>query len=249
MPCHDIYQSDRARRIAALEIESSAARHEALNRLDLCQMELMLLGEEVKENAELDGQRIVVISRELNAIAVALDRFKAIFAERDGPKVVSVSDVIGEAVAALGDKFEKLGVEIVIVGGDLTLEIDLEALRAVFIQLLVNSFDAFQRARRGEGREIRIDATMVTQSRCYVIYRDNGPGIDTDRLGIRRTTSHALVSDQIFSPGVSSSGAPGFGLTIAKRLLEGLGGSIGLVPSSAVGVQFKLDLPVTSMSR
>lgn len=248
MACDDFYEFDRAVLITTLEV-GSAVRHETLNRLELCQMELLLLRGELKGSAEIYGQRIEAISREISAIAAALNRFRSISGTRSKPTVVAMANVFDEAVAALGrSEFEKVGVEIVIDGGDLKLEIDSEALRAAFIQLLINSLGGFRRARQRGGFEIRVSAARVSQTGCQIIYRDNGPGIDTAQLGIQRNSSHALVSDQVFSPSASSSGAPDFGLWIAKMLLEGLGGDIALIPSSD-GVQFKLELPVTSTPR
>ena len=226
----------------------SAVRHEALNRLDLCQMELLNLSDELQGDDESCRQRIDDLSRELRAIAAALDRFSVLPVRRVEPRTVVVTDVLDEAVAALEDRFEMAGVEVVVTGGDMALEVYSDALWTVFLQLFLNSLSSFRQAGYRKGGEIQVHASRAPQTTCQIIYSDDGPGIDLARLGIPRDSPHALVSDRIFSPRVSGSGGMGIGLTIAKGLMEGLGGRITLV-AARVGVVFELELPTISTSR
>lgn len=244
MPCPD-GEIDKARLIAAVEA-GSAARHEILNRLDLCQMQLSSLSNELKRDGEPHEERIEAIGEELRAIAAALDHFRPVSAMRpEKPRLFVFSALIDEAVADLQRECEELGVEIVLTGENPTLELIQTAARFAFFQLLRNSLDGFQRARRQGKREICIKVSRAAQNRCQILFRDNGPGIETGKLDLPPDASPSAVSARIFEPGVSTSGASGFGLSIAKRLLEGLDGSIVFL-SSPKGTQFEIGLPIAT---
>lgn len=92
-----------------------------------------------------------------------------------------------------------------------------------------NSLDALA----GRGGSIRIRARRDSD-RVVVTIRDTGPGVAPE------------VRDRIFEAGVSSkAGGWGVGLTLSRRIIEGLhGGRIELVESGGEGAAFEVKLPV-----
>lgn len=244
MACPDWDEIDKALLFTAVEA-GAAARHEGLNRLELCQMQLLDLSAELARDGQSYRERIEAISNELRAVGLALEHLKiALNCRRERPRPLAFSDLFDEAAAGLRRKGDGLGVEIVLTGANPTLELTPGAARAVFFQLLCNSLDAFRRVRRQRNGEIYIKVSRVGKNRCRILFCDNGPGIDVCKLGLAPDASPSAVSARIFEAGVSSSSASGFGLTIAKTLLEGLGGSITLL-SSPAGTQFEIELPMT----
>ena len=243
MPCPDWEKIETALLLTAVEA-CAAARHESLNRLELCQMQLLELSAELARDGKPYRERIEAISDELTALGLALGHLKvALNCRPERPRPLAFSALFDEAAAGLQRRTEELGVEIVLTGEDPTLELIPAAARAVFFQLLSNSLDAFRRAQRQGDGKIWIKVTRAAQNRCQILVLDNGPGIDATKLGLPREASLSVVSGRIFEAGVSSSDASGFGLPIAKKLLEGIGGSITLI-SSPAGTQFEIELPM-----
>lgn len=90
-----------------------------------------------------------------------------------------------------------------------------EALMQVLYVLVWNSLEWLEGLRK---KRIRIRIEAKGSEECRLIYQDNGPGIDKDKI------------DQIFAPGVTSKdGNRGMGLTVARDLLRREGGDIVLL--------------------
>ena len=111
------------------------------------------------------------------------------------------------------------------------LEVSDIHLRQVLTNLLKNAAEAL-----GEGGEIRIEtqAQMSVNGRKYlaITIADNGPGLPQ------------AVQDALFHPVISTKGGnhSGLGLSIVKKLVDEMGGTI-LCASGNAGTRFQLLLP------
>lgn len=119
------------------------------------------------------------------------------------------------------------------------IETDPTRLRQVLLNLLSN---AFKFTEQGE-ISLRVDCRQPDDRgpELYFSIRDTGIGIDADAV------------DQLFSPFSQADksttrryGGTGLGLTISKRLVELLGGTIGVRSTLHQGSEFWFTLPLTA---
>jgi signal transduction histidine kinase len=141
-----------------------------------------------------------------------------------------VSLVVEKAVAAV--KFHPDGRNVSItVGKSPPAEADIDArnLESAIYNLLLNACQAATRSTHVP--EVKVHLSEVDE-RIYVTILDNGPGIP------------ASVQRTLFDPFVTA-GKPngtGLGLTLARRVAEEHGGSVGLEKSNREGTIFTLSL-------
>ncbi|MFL5872321.1 MAG: ATP-binding protein [Solirubrobacterales bacterium] len=218
----------------------AAVRHEALNRLERCNLELMRLLSELDENREA-CRRLLVVSDELSALGRSLDNLRRPRVMRpDRLERMVLSEALSRTVETIQPRLK--GVQLDEIDTDLTVEGNPETLGRLFLELFMNSLDSFERARR-KRRSIRVAASVVSPTRCRILFQDNGAGIDFAGLEIPPGSSGDAVSERIFAFGVSSTGSLGFGLPMTQRLLGAGRGSIVFDPSPA-GAQFAIELPM-----
>jgi PAS domain S-box-containing protein len=149
-------------------------------------------------------------------------------------EAVSVAELIDEAWRVLGP---------VALGRNLTLHKNLAVaeavtadrgrLKQVLLNLLSNAIN-FNR----DGGEIGIRTQMMPTGHLRIEIADSGQGIAAARLPIifeafnRRGTAHGQV------------GGTGIGLIITRRLVDLMGGDVGVESELGVGTTFWVDLPV-----
>jgi len=141
-----------------------------------------------------------------------------------------VSLVVEKAVAAV--KFHPDGRNVSITAGKFPpaeADIDARNLESAIYNLLLNACQAA--ARSTHVPEVKVDLKEVDE-RIYLAVLDNGPGI---AASVRRT---------LFDPFVTAgkSNGTGLGLTLARRVAEEHGGSVGLEKSNREGTIFTLSL-------
>jgi len=150
---------------------------------------------------------------------------------RKSPHVhARVSLIVEKAVAAV--KFHPDGRNVSITVGKFPpteADIDARNLESAIYNLLLNACQAA--ARSTHVPAVKVHLTEVHEQ-IYVTISDNGPGIP------------ALVRRTLFDPFVTA-GKPngtGLGLTLARRVAEEHGGSVGLDKSNREGTAFTLSL-------
>ena len=141
-----------------------------------------------------------------------------------------VSLVVEKAVAAV--KFHPDGRNMSITAGKFPpaeADIDARNLESAIYNLLLNACQAA--ARSTHEPEVKVHLTEFDE-RIYLAVLDNGPGIT------------ASVRGTLFDPFVTSgkSNGTGLGLTLARRVAEEHGGSVGLEKSNREGTIFTLSL-------
>ena len=115
------------------------------------------------------------------------------------------------------------------------LEFDQERLRRVVINVVSNACEAM--AEHGESEHGRSSyllsvSTQVTEEKLEVVFRDNGPGIEPDKL------------EKIFEPLFSTkSFGVGLGLPIVRQIMEQHGGGIDITSDLGQGTTVSLWLP------
>lgn len=119
------------------------------------------------------------------------------------------------------------------------LETDGERLRTALVNLLANARQAVQ-AQNGRGTPDRAAAstagvTLVTrrlgERRVSIVVRDSGVGIAPDDL--------ARIFDPYFT---TRRAGTGLGLPIAKNIVDGLGGAIGVSSRPGAGTEVRIEL-------
>jgi signal transduction histidine kinase len=105
---------------------------------------------------------------------------------------------------------------------------DSERLRLALVNLLVNA----RHAVNGGGDAPVTLTTRADGSRVRITVADRGVGIAPDDL--------VHVFDPYFT---TKRGGTGLGLPIAKNIVEGLGGTIGVTSAAGRGTEIRIDLP------
>lgn len=107
-----------------------------------------------------------------------------------------------------------------------------EHLKQVLTNLIKNAVEALE---SGQTITINTEATVSVSGRkyCAIYIDDNGPGIPAD------------IKQNLFSPVISTKGCghSGLGLSIAKKLVDDMGGSIVCRSKIGKGTQFQILLP------
>jgi len=103
---------------------------------------------------------------------------------------------------------------------------DVELLKAVFLNVLLNAAQAMDGRGQIEVRGCRVDG------RCHIEIADTGPGVPED------------MRDTIFEPFITTkSRGGGLGLPIARRTVELHGGTLTLTCPPSGGTQVAIVLP------
>jgi signal transduction histidine kinase len=222
-------EDEHSRRLEEL---SASIAHEIRNPITAAKSLVQQMGEDPSsgENVEYAGVALEELERVERSISHLL-RFAR--DEEVELREVAIADVIESAIETFQDRVAQLGVEIrrdVDEAG--AMRGDPEKLRRVILNLLSNALDAFQEAGT-PGPRIEVTAgENLAGTDVWVRIRDNGPGIDRERL--RR----------IFDPFYTSKASgTGLGLAISKKLVDAHGGSLEAHSEGGVGTEFVLTFP------
>ncbi len=119
--------------------------------------------------------------------------------------------------------------------GDGTLECVAEEFNQVLTNLVQNAIEA---APSGTGR-VRVSGSVDSDALVLSVV-DNGPGIPAD------------VQARLFTPFFTTKGpgrGMGLGLTIARRVVQSLGGSLQVVSAPGAGAEFIVRVPLRQCRR
>ena len=111
-----------------------------------------------------------------------------------------------------------------------TIRTDPERLRIALVNMLVNA----RHAANGHSGGVVL-STRAVGERVQISVADKGAGIAPADL--------ARIFDPYFT---TKRGGTGLGLPIAKNIVEGLGGTIGVTSAPGSGTEVLIDLPLTS---
>ncbi|MBL8702009.1 MAG: histidine kinase [Alphaproteobacteria bacterium] len=148
---------------------------------------------------------------------------------------VAMKDVVAEAIAATSQLFKERAVrlEAALPDGLPLASVDHDQVMQVAINLLSN---AVKFSPEGSG-VVRVSLAAITDG-IELVVADNGPGIAPENLG--------QVFEKFRQFGDASTGKPqgtGLGLAICRRIIDHLGGTIGVTSRPGEGAAFRVVLP------
>ncbi|MFP7754678.1 ATP-binding protein [Thermodesulfobacteriota bacterium B35] len=109
---------------------------------------------------------------------------------------------------------------------------DADGLRQMFVNLMLNAFQAMS----GAG-VIRISSTVSAEGGVTIVFVDNGPGVEPE------------IADRIFDPFFTTRDVgegTGLGLSMVAGIVQEHGGSIALDRECATGARFIIRLPAAA---
>ena len=155
------------------------------------------------------------------------------------PKEIVFAEIVHSGLETLRERIDRSGVALrVDVDEAGTLVGDPEKLRRVVINLVGNALDAMTNAQvRRPAMEIQAGENLAG-TEVWLRVRDNGPGIEPDRI------------EQIWAPfHTSKSNGTGLGLPITRKVVETHGGSIEVEAPPGGGTEFRVVLPKAGLAR
>jgi len=233
--------------LTGLEI-AQATRHEAKDKIDNCQFILANLLNAKKDRIIDREDDLDELTRTLEEVKITLNKIKTATKPPVKVKQVESIRVIWEqAISALSGRLSNMDVSVRYIGKEPRIEVYPDWLRHAFLNLLLNSMDAFKRGGKKRGNIISLSVEKFPDdfSKIAMIYQDNAGGIDIKNLDI--PIEYIKFSDDlnrlIFSPNVTSKGeeGSGWGLYLVRKSIEYHGGSIDLIKYRG-GVSFKIEL-------
>jgi signal transduction histidine kinase len=232
--------------ITAIEV-AQTARHEAAGLLDNCQAILAGVNRKLGRHLAVIADDVHELETELLKVNRALDRIKTATKppERERRRL-SLQRVWEEARTLVAGRLGELRVSVHYQGPDVEVDGYADWLRQVFLNLLLNSLDAYrERDPKKQGRQISLAVERPSdRARDYTLtYRDNAGGISPQRLRLQPEHEGMPLAQVIFEPTVTSKpDGSGFGLWLVRRILTTHQGSIDLV-DHRLGATFALRLP------
>ncbi|MHC4860294.1 MAG: sensor histidine kinase, partial [Planctomycetota bacterium] len=219
-------------RLAFLGRLAGGLAHEIKNPLSTIGMNLQLLREDW-EDPETERERrtirkLDVLTREVKRLETILDDFLRFAGEHKLLKLPSrLNEIVEEVLEFLGPKLKEGRIEVrTVFAGLPEIEIDRDAMKQVFINLLLNAIQAMP-----EGGELMV-RTALTDGRAVLEVTDTGEGIPEE---LREKVWQVYYSRRRTGTGM--------GLPTARRIVEDHGGSISLVSEGGKGTRFTIRLP------
>jgi len=197
----------------------------------------LLLGDYLDKLDE-EGQdflrRIRSSAKYMKQVLDDMSHMVKLLARPTAKKPTPLRELIEEAMQKHSYAIEDGGVKVIVAPDLPTVDVDPDKTREALGALISNAL-FFNDQPKGE-RQINIDCDRDTN--CYrICVRDNGIGIDPKYIS------------QIFELGGASKlekprgGGPGYGLYLAKRLIESNGGELTVDSTLGSGSTFCLTLP------
>jgi signal transduction histidine kinase len=237
--------------LTAVEV-AQAARHEAIVKIANADLAITNVNTALRRNnVSLASERLQELRTDHEDILAALNKIKlatmpvaAEFAE------VPLKRVLEEARHATVGKLTHVHVRIE--GPDPKVRAMPDRLRQVFINLFLNSADAFE-ALAGKAQRrpkepfeivVRINPSTRATDPIVFTYRDNAGGIQHNLLPGGEPKRNIPAERMLFEKGVTSKEqGTGFGLWLADRFMQQHAGSIAVLDQRRGTLMFELQLP------
>ena len=145
--------------------------------------------------------------------------------------------VLNECLTLIGTMAENRGIEVVI-GDGFKTDVEVRTDRTRFKQVLLNLMSNAIKYNRENGK-LTIDCRETTGGMLHINVTDTGEGIPEDMLGELFEPFNRLRAEH------SEIEGTGIGLTITKRLVEMMGGHIGVDSTVGEGSTFWIEIPLS----
>ncbi|OYV99549.1 MAG: hypothetical protein B7X11_05335, partial [Acidobacteria bacterium 37-65-4] len=218
-------------RLSYLGLLSSGLAHEIKNPLNSLQMNLQLFEEEAASGAKPEqlASWIRPMEREIRRLERLVNDF-LMFARPLKPAIQStrVAAILEATAELVAEEARRKGVQVAwdVAPGLPSVETDEALLRTCVLNLVLNSIQAAQATGAIFMRAFPRGDKLVLEI-C-----DEGPGIPEDK---REKIFEIFYTTKV--------GGTGLGLPIARRIAEGLGGTLDLTEKEGPGTCFRIVLP------
>jgi signal transduction histidine kinase len=148
-------------------------------------------------------------------------------------ELVDVNEVIREMIVLLRSEADRYSISIRIeLAEDLpTVMADRVQLQQVFMNLMLNGFDAIKDSNRGDELTIKSE---ICDGQLLISVRDTGSGLPAGQ------------AERVFDPFFTTKGnGTGMGLPISRSIVESHGGRLWATSNSGCGATFNFTLPST----
>jgi HD-like signal output (HDOD) protein/two-component sensor histidine kinase len=217
-----------------LQLKISEAVHEASNPLSIIRNYLEMLriklGESHQAHDDLD-----LIKQEIDRVGAILLRLREPSDKPDDTATVAINNIVSNLARIFEQSLcatHQIGLRLQLADSMPPLHSSITHLQQILTNLIKNSIEALP---PGGSITLGTESGMVVDGRSFasITIEDNGPGIPEP------------VMRRLFSPVTSTKGAghSGLGLSITKKLIDEIGGSI-LCKSNKYGTRFQLLIPV-----
>jgi PAS domain S-box-containing protein len=227
-----LYQSEK---LATMGQLLAGVAHELNNPLSVVMGQAALLQQSIRSKRQ--AERAAKIVQAAERCARIVNNFLALARQRPPERhPVQLNAVVQEAVELLAYPLRVDSVEVVFALADEmpVLRADPHQLHQVVVNLVANAHQAL-REIGGVRRLTLATGVEAGGGRVWLEVRDTGPGIAMELKG--------RIFEPFFTtkpPGVGT----GLGLSLCQGIVEGHGGSIGVVPGAERGAAFRVELPV-----
>jgi len=230
--------------ITAIEV-ARAARHEAVGYIDSIGLGIRNVERKLPRTSPAIAADFAKMRTDYGLLAESLDKIRVAMKPPDeNRELVDLRKLCDEAREAVAGRLQEERIDARVAGARVEVLALKDWLRQVFLNLFLNSIDAFRGAKRqGRRIDVVVERPADRANEFEVTYRDNAGGINPHQLQVPAEFEGLPFHEQIFSPGVTSKAeGSGFGLWLVRRILRQHGGSIDLVDHRQ-GVTFKIRLP------
>jgi PAS domain S-box-containing protein len=227
-----LYQSEK---LATMGQLLAGVAHELNNPLSVVMGQAALLQQSIRSRRQ--AERAAKIVQAAERCARIVNNFLALARQRPPERhPVQLNTVVWEAVELLAYPLRVDSVEVVFALADElpVLRADPHQLHQVVVNLVANAHQAL-REIGGVRRLTLATGVEVGGGRAWLEVRDTGPGVAVELQG--------RIFEPFFTtkpPGLGT----GLGLSLCQGIVEGHGGSIGVVPGAEPGAVFRVELPV-----
>jgi signal transduction histidine kinase len=195
-----------------------------------------LLVGDYSDKVDAEGQdflrRIRSCSQQMKKILDDMSHMVKLLARADSKRPTPLREIVEEVMLKYNYQIEEGGVRVEIPNDLPTVNVDPEKMREAIGALISNAL-FFNDRPKGE-RTMTIECNPDPNGYRLCV-RDNGIGIDP------------RYTNQIFDLGLkldkSRGGGPGYGLYLAKRVIEGNGGTISVDTALGQGSTFCFTIP------
>jgi signal transduction histidine kinase len=139
-----------------------------------------------------------------------------------------IEDTLDEVLDEVGRRHHRIDwVRVRAPGGLHGVALARDQLRELLLVLVENAAEA-----SGAAGQVTIKASNTGEGTFHLMVRDRGPGLSPG------------LGDRLFQPGATTKAAGhGFGLFLARRLVEAQGGRLSAAPAHGGGALFSVILP------